>query len=95
MARLLIEDITIPKGEQIRLDIRSRGGAAKTLLLPKPLSFCESHRQDPAMVAELDRLLDDYNYVRKSWGKSAQKAQSQSLERHRLIKAPDGTSPDH
>lgn len=63
MVRLLIEDITIRKGAQIQLDIRFRGGAAKTLILPKPLSFCESHKQNPAMVAEMDRLLEDYNYA--------------------------------
>jgi DNA invertase Pin-like site-specific DNA recombinase len=63
MVRLLIEDITIRKGEQIQLDIRFRGGAAKTLMLPKPLSFCESHKQNPAMIAQMDRLLDDYNYA--------------------------------
>jgi hypothetical protein len=63
MARLLIEDITIRKGEQIQLDVRFRGGAAKTLMLPRPLSFCESHKQNPAMVAEMDRLLEDYNYA--------------------------------
>ena len=63
MVRLLIEDITIRKSEQVQLDIRFRGGASKTLMLPKPLSFCESHRQNPAMVAEMDRLLDDYNYA--------------------------------
>ncbi|MCL4853835.1 MAG: hypothetical protein KJZ78_20955 [Bryobacteraceae bacterium] len=54
MVRLLIEDITIRKGEQIKLDIRFRGGASKTLMLPMPLCFCESHRQSPAMVAEMD-----------------------------------------
>jgi hypothetical protein len=63
MVRLLIEDITIRKGEQIQLDIRFRGGAAKTLMLPRPLSFCKSHRQNPAMVAEMERLLDEYNYA--------------------------------
>jgi len=63
MVRLLIEDITIRKGERIQLDIRFRGGAAKTLVLPKPLSFCESHRQNPDMVAEMDRLLGEYNYA--------------------------------
>src|SRR5262249_11467905 len=56
MVRLLIEDITIRKSEQVQLDIRFRGGASKTLILPKPLSFCESHRQNPAMVAEMDCL---------------------------------------
>jgi hypothetical protein len=61
--RLLIEDITIRKGEQVRLDIRFRGGASKALILPRPLNFCESHKQNPEMVAEMDRLLDDYNYA--------------------------------
>ena len=63
MVRLLIEDITIRKGEQIRLDVRFRGGMSKTLLLPRPLSFCESHKQNPALVAKMDGLLDDHNYA--------------------------------
>jgi DNA invertase Pin-like site-specific DNA recombinase len=62
MVRLLIEDITIRKGEQIQLDVRFRGGASKTLVLPRPLSFCESHKQSPALVAEMDRLLENHNY---------------------------------
>jgi hypothetical protein len=61
--RLLIEDITIRKGEQIQLDVRFRGGMSKTLMLPRPLSYCESHKQNPAMIADMDRLLDDYNYT--------------------------------
>jgi hypothetical protein len=63
MVRLLIEDVTVRKGEQVQLDVRFRGGKSKTLMLPRPLSYCESHKQNPAMVAELDRLLDDYNYA--------------------------------
>jgi hypothetical protein len=63
MVRLLIEDVTLRKGEQIQLDVRFRGGMSKTLMLPRPLSFCESHKQNPALVAEMDRLLDDYNYA--------------------------------
>lgn len=63
MVRLLIEDITIRKGEQIQLDVRFRGGAPKTLMLPRPLSHCESHKQSPEMVAEMDRLLEDHNYA--------------------------------
>jgi hypothetical protein len=30
---------------------------------PWPLSYCESHKQNPAMAAEMDRLLDNYNYA--------------------------------
>ncbi len=63
MVRLLIEDVTIRKGEQVQLDVRFRGGISKTLMLPRPLSYCESHKQNPAMVAEMDRLLDHYNYA--------------------------------
>ena len=35
---------------------------SKTLTLPRPLSYCESHKQNPAMVAEMDRFLEDHNY---------------------------------
>jgi hypothetical protein len=63
MVRLLIEDVTIRKGEQVQLDVRFRGGMSKTLMLPRPLSYCESHKQNSAMVAEMDRLLDNYNYA--------------------------------
>jgi hypothetical protein len=63
MVRLLVEDVTIRKDEQIQLDIRFRGGMSKTLMLPRPLSYSESHKQNPAMVAEMDRLLEDYNYA--------------------------------
>jgi hypothetical protein len=63
MVRLLIDDVTVRKGEQVQLDVRFRGGKSKTLMLPRPLSYCESHKQNPAMVAELDRILADYNYA--------------------------------
>ena len=32
-------------------------------MLPRPVSYCESHKQKPEMVAEMDRLLDHYNYA--------------------------------
>jgi Recombinase/Recombinase zinc beta ribbon domain len=63
MVRLLIEDITIRKGEQIQLDVRFRGGRSKMLTLPRPLSHCESHKQNPAMIAAMDRLLEGHNYA--------------------------------
>jgi hypothetical protein len=63
MVRLLIEDVTIRKGEKVQLDVRFRGGMSKTLMLPRPVSYCESHKQNPEVVAEMDRLLDHYNYA--------------------------------
>ena len=39
------------------------GRMLRTLMLPRPLSYCESHKQNPAMVSEMDRLLDEYNFA--------------------------------
>jgi DNA invertase Pin-like site-specific DNA recombinase len=62
MVRLLIEDITVKKGEKIQLDIRFRAGLSKTLMLPRPLNYCEARKQNPDLIAEMDRLLDEHNY---------------------------------
>jgi uncharacterized repeat protein (TIGR03803 family) len=42
MVRVLIEDITIRKGEQILLEVRFRGGVSKALALPRPLALVRS-----------------------------------------------------
>lgn len=63
MVRLLIEDVTVRKEQQIQLQIRFRGGMSKTLVLPVPLKSFEARRQNPEMIAQMDRLLDDYNYL--------------------------------
>src|SRR5262249_42147122 len=44
------------------VEVLGRAGASKILMLPRPLSFCESHRQTPAIVPN-GRLLDEYNYA--------------------------------
>ena len=62
MVRLLIEDITVHKGEQVQLQIRFRGGMSKTLMFPRPLSYSEARKQKPELIAEMDRLLEDHNY---------------------------------
>jgi hypothetical protein len=63
MVRLLIEDVTIRRGEKIHFDIRFRGGISKNLVSPRPLNYGESRKQNPEMVAEMDRLLENYNYA--------------------------------
>ena len=62
IVRLLIEDITVRKGDQIQLQVRFRGGRSHTVIVPRPLRFCESRKQNPKMVAEMDRLLEHYKY---------------------------------
>jgi Recombinase/Recombinase zinc beta ribbon domain/MerR HTH family regulatory protein len=63
MVRLLIEDVTIRRDKEVQLDVRFRGGMSRTLILPRPLNYGESRKQNPEMVAEMDHLLDHYNYA--------------------------------
>ena len=57
MARLLIDDVTLLKAEDVSLQIRFKGGATRTLsvALPKP-----GRPTSPQVVATIDRLLDDH-----------------------------------
>ena len=60
MVRLLIEDVTLLRTDAIAVHVRFRGGATRSLTLPLPLSAADLHRTDPAVVAEIDRLLDEH-----------------------------------
>jgi DNA invertase Pin-like site-specific DNA recombinase len=58
LARLLLEDVTLIKREQLLLHIRFPGGATRTLELPLPV---KANVTQPSVVAEIDRLLDQYS----------------------------------
>jgi DNA invertase Pin-like site-specific DNA recombinase len=58
MARLLIEDATLVKGQQLVVHVRFSGGAARSFALPRPLSATETRRLAQEVVTEIDRLLD-------------------------------------
>ena len=60
MVRLLLEDVTLNRDEQISLQIRFKGGANRTLLLPLPLRSWQLHVTPSAVIDEIDRLLDDH-----------------------------------
>lgn len=60
MAALLLEDVTLIRGDQIIAHVRFRGGATTTLTLPRPLQHWQ-HRQTPKPVIEqIDALLEDH-----------------------------------
>ena len=59
MLRLLIEDVTLVKGNEITAGVRFRGGATKVLTLPLPLPAWKLRQTSPAVLTEIDRLLDD------------------------------------
>ena len=62
MIRLLLEDITLLRGEQITLHLRFKGGATKTLTLPLPRNSWQQRQTSPDVVKEIDKLLDHCTY---------------------------------
>ena len=60
MVRLVLEDVTIIKADRITAHVRLRGGTAQTFSLPVPLSAWQERKTDDGVVAEVDRLLDEY-----------------------------------
>ena len=58
MLRLLIEDVTLVKGQEaIAVHVRFRGGGTRSISLPRPLPSWKSWRTPAEIVAEIDRLL--------------------------------------
>ena len=60
MLRLLIEDVTLTKGDALHIDIRFSGGTSHSLDLPLPKSCVELRTTDAEVVKEIDRLIDTY-----------------------------------
>ena len=60
MLRLLIQDVTLTKGDALHVDIRFVGGATRSLDLPLPKSCVELRTTDAEVVKEIDRLIDTY-----------------------------------
>jgi hypothetical protein len=60
MARLLIEDVTLLKATDITVQVRFKGGAARTLSLPLPKPAWMMRQTPPEVVAAIDRLLDNH-----------------------------------
>jgi hypothetical protein len=60
MARLLIEDVTLLKADDVTVQIRFRGGATRTLAVPLPQPYWMTRRTAPDVVEAVDRLLDDH-----------------------------------
>ena len=62
MIRLLVEDVTMLRGEQITLHVRFRGGAARTVSLPNPLRSWEGWMTDAEVVSKIDQLLNTQTF---------------------------------
>jgi DNA invertase Pin-like site-specific DNA recombinase len=60
MVRLLIEDVTLTKTDQIHIHVRLRGGQTTSLTIPIPLKAWQTRQTNPNTLATLDQLLNDH-----------------------------------
>ena len=63
IVRLLIEDVTLTKNDEIRVQIRFKGGATRELTLPRPLGAWKERTTDPEVIRRIDQLLDTHDDV--------------------------------
>ena len=61
MARLLLDDVTLRREQDLLVQVRFKGGATHELRLPLPQSAWELRKTKPEIVGEIDRLLDHHN----------------------------------
>ncbi len=63
MVRLLLDDVTLVKRDDISMHVRFKGGQTTSLTLPAPLAAPDLRRTPPHVIAEIDRLLDYHTDV--------------------------------
>jgi DNA invertase Pin-like site-specific DNA recombinase len=63
MIRLLVEDVTLFKNDQIIANVRFKGGAQKNLTIPLPPKGWQHALTDPKVLELVDELLNNYNYA--------------------------------
>jgi DNA invertase Pin-like site-specific DNA recombinase len=60
IARLLIEDVTLNRTDQIHVHVRFRGGQTTSLTLPLPPLLSELRTTPAEVIAQIDQLLNDH-----------------------------------
>ena len=61
MARLLLEDVTLRRGQDITVQVRFKGGATQQLQVPLPQSVTVTRKSKLELIAQMDRWLDEHN----------------------------------
>ena len=60
LVRLLVEDVTLIKTQEVTLQVRFRGGSTQTLTIPAALRIQEMWKTAPEVVQLIDTLLDEH-----------------------------------
>ncbi len=59
LVRLLIEDVALLRSDEIRMQIRFRGGATQSMTLPLPPPAWKARLTLPEAISQVDHLLDE------------------------------------
>jgi len=62
LVRLILDDVTLIRNDQIIAHVRFKGGITKTLTVPVPLNAWQQRATSLEVVREIDRLLDHNTY---------------------------------
>jgi DNA invertase Pin-like site-specific DNA recombinase len=60
MARLILEDVTLIKGADVAVQVRFKGGATRSLTVPRAKASWEERQTRQEVVRLIDRLLDEH-----------------------------------
>ncbi|MCP5044012.1 MAG: recombinase family protein [bacterium] len=60
MVRLLLEDVTLTKGDEIAAGVRFRGGTTRSLTLPLAQPAWQLRQTSAEVISEIDALLDEH-----------------------------------
>lgn len=60
LVRLLLEDVTLIKGQQLSAQVRFKGGAHRTLRLSRPRSAWQLRQTSASVIEQIDHLLDSH-----------------------------------
>jgi len=60
MVRLLIEDVTLIKKSEISIHVRFKGGALKSLSIPRAKNYWQLRKTSNEVVYEIDKLLEHH-----------------------------------
>jgi hypothetical protein len=60
MVRLLLDDVTLTRGDQIAVQVRFKGGQTTSIDVALPLAAPDLRRTPPGVISEIDRLLDHH-----------------------------------
>jgi DNA invertase Pin-like site-specific DNA recombinase len=62
MARLLLQDVTLLRDNGLTVHVRFKGGANRTMKLPRPPRCWELRQTDPEVLEQIDQLMNEHTF---------------------------------